>query len=186
VIILFNYSIDKTISVHYIYIMAQTQIGAYKIAAKMIGVTLKEYQAKLFSGEKWCSGCKQWHKISAFGKDANRSDKLSTVCFSYRKTMYDRKYIHKVRISKKGSRFVLPRDNDKRQARARINHLVDIGILSDPNDLNCSDCGHVYDKKIRHEYHHESYTADKQEIVIILCTKCHVKRHMENGTWGKR
>lgn len=166
--------------------MAQTQIGALKIAAKIIGVTLEEYQRRTFRGEKWCSGCKEWHIIELFGKDASRYDRLSTVCLAYRKTLYERKYIHRVRISKKGSRFVLPRDNDKKQARARVNHLIDIGIMSDPKELPCSDCGHIYKNDSRHEYHHESYNADKQEIVVVLCSKCHCSRHVKNGTWGKK
>jgi hypothetical protein len=166
--------------------MANTRDGAKKVASKLIGCTLDEYNKMVSSGHKWCTGCKQWHLITKFGKDSTRLDGLSCSCFDYRKTLYQRKHVKKIRVSKKGSRFSIPRNGDKKQARARVNHLIELGILEKPSSLPCSDCGHTCKGDMRHEYHHESYDVDHQEIVVVLCTSCHTKRHMILKTWGRR
>lgn len=164
--------------------MAQTKTGAIKTAAKTRNIPVDAYNRLVESGLKWCSGCKRWHIITEFGKDRYRGDGLAAACKVYRKKIYYKTYIHKVRISKKGSRYSIPRDGDKKQARHRTNHLIALGILPNPNTLLCADCGKIGIK--RNEYHHESYAAINQEIVVVLCTKCHAKRHMKTKTRGKK
>jgi hypothetical protein len=167
--------------------MAQTKNGAKIVAAKHQGITLSQYESNLSNGLLWCTGCKKWHIKNDFGKDSSRTSGYAATCLEYRQERGKRLYVHKPKISRKGCRFSIPRSGDKLQARHRANHLVDIGIIPDPNSVPCADCGHKHKKgEGRHEYHHESYAADKQEIVIALCSKCHAKRHILNGTWGKK
>lgn len=80
--------------------------------------------------------------------------------------------------SRLGTFAVAARDGDRKQARARVNHRVDIGLLADPNDLPCFDCGHVYaEGERRHEYdHYRGYAAANQLDVQVVCTTCHHRR----------
>ncbi len=73
---------------------------------------------------------------------------------------------------------VVPRDGDFKQARGRVNHLVNVGLLPDPNDVPCADCGHVFAVgERRHEYdHHHGYDAQHHECVESVCTTCHHAR----------
>lgn len=70
------------------------------------------------------------------------------------------------------------RDGDKRQARQRTNVEVKTGYRPHPNDLACTDCGHVYvPGGRRHEYdHHKGYAAEHHLSVEPVCTLCHAKR----------
>jgi len=156
--------------------MSQTEYGALLVAARKTGVSLIQYLDNRNSGLKWCSACKEWHKKELFTKDKSRYDGLSSVCALFRKKLYQESYVRKIRKSKKGCRYSVPRGGDKKQARHRINHLVEIGIIANPNSVSCVDCGHRGKDK-RHEYHHDSYTIKNQEIVVCLCSECHHKRH---------
>lgn len=157
--------------------MAQTKDGALKLSARATGLTVDEYLVKIKNGLKWCTGCKGWHHYSLFGLDSSRRDGLSQFCFSYRKILYKRMYKPRSRISKKGERFSSPRDGDKKQARARVNHLVYIGLLPNPNSLECSTC-HGGKKSKRIEYHHHNgYSKEFHEDVIPVCSTCHAVEH---------
>ena len=69
------------------------------------------------------------------------------------------------------------RDGDKKQARRRVNYLVDIGLLPDPDDVPCVDCGHLGADGPRHEYdHYLGYSAEHHEDVEAVCSGCHHKR----------
>jgi hypothetical protein len=48
--------------------------GVIKIAAKRVGLPLHEYCQKIKQGQKWCTRCKGWKPIEAFGLDSSRSD----------------------------------------------------------------------------------------------------------------
>lgn len=54
--------------------------GVRKQAAKRIGVSLAEYDARLIAGQKWCGRCRRWHARRLFGADSSRSDGLATTC----------------------------------------------------------------------------------------------------------
>ncbi|MFF5261307.1 hypothetical protein ACFY4C_20385 [Actinomadura viridis] len=62
-----------------------------------------------------------------------------------------------------------------------MNYLVDAGLIPDPNELPCVDCGHVYTpEQRRHEYdHHLGYAPEHHEDVEPVCTTCHHAREAE-------
>jgi len=146
-------------------------------AAARVGLTLAEYDAKVATGEKWCTGCKAWHQRDAFASDASRTDGLAARCreFVNRKGRSD--YVAKERPAL-GRRRVEARDGDEKQARHRVNYLVDAGLLPRPNTLPCTDCGHVWQPgERRHEYdHHLGYAPEHHEQVEAVCTTCHHAR----------
>ncbi len=161
--------------------MAQTSLGAAKIVAVKLGMSLDDYLRRNES-EKWCVGCKNWHSRSAFGADASRSDGLASQCLDWRKRHYTTTHVRKARQSRAGLFLVPTRDGDKKQARARVNHAVDVGRLPDPNSLPCVDCGHEYDGRRRHEYdHHMGYSAEHQFTVQAVCSVCHKCREVERA-----
>ena len=152
-------------------------IGVMKIAASRVGVTIEEYQARVNAGEKYCHACRGWHPRFEFPIDRSRGDGLSAVCRSARAKDHKDQYIPKPR--QHGRRLVAAREGDKRQARRRINFLVEIGALSRPNDLPCVDCGHFWrDGEMRHEYdHYLGYAPEHHEDVRCVCASCHRRRH---------
>jgi hypothetical protein len=150
-------------------------LGSLKTAASKIGVSFDEYIKLLRAGMKWCTACRMFHEVSRFAKDLHRGDGLSSICAESRNSTARQRYSPKERP--KGRRFVEARDGDKEQARGRVNHLVNIGLLSNPNDLPCTDCGHTDVKERRHEYdHYLGYEAKHHEDVEPVCTLCHAKR----------
>lgn len=70
------------------------------------------------------------------------------------------------------------RDGDKKQARRRVNYLVEQGRIPHPDDLPCMDCGDgVFSGVYRHEYDHaRGYDAENQLYVEPVCSKCHHNR----------
>lgn len=70
------------------------------------------------------------------------------------------------------------RDNDKVQARQRVNVEVRTGRRAHPNTLACVDCGHVWATgQRRHEYdHHLGYAPEHHGDVEPVCTTCHHTR----------
>ena len=154
--------------------MAQTKEGATAIAALKTGLSIEQYKNQIQSGLKWCHLCRKWHPVAQFGKDAYRYDGLSAVCKNAKNNLARARHVWKPKIQRIGRNFVLPRNGDKKQARRRVNYLIDIGILPKPNGLPCSSCGHEYDGERRHEYHHvDGYDSESHEKVAVLCAKCH-------------
>lgn len=167
--------------------MAQNSAGALKVAAKKIGVPIEEYVTRMANGQKWCTNCRQWHDVSHFGVDNSRHDKLTTSCSKSRNSKAMERYEPKLSVSKRGVRYAIARDGDKRQARARVNHLVYLGLLANPNSVPCTDCGHLGNDK-RHEYdHYKGYAAIHHETVEVVCSTCHAARHpIGRGRVGKK
>jgi hypothetical protein len=157
--------------------MAQTRDGAMKANAKKLGLSLTEYVARIDDGKRWCTGCKDWHPLTAFGGDASRYDGRAATCSAFRSERARARYVKKGRESKRGIFLVETRDGDKTQARNRVNHAVDVGAMPDPNTLQCAHCGRSRKESgVRHEYHHHrGYGADFQLDVIALCDTCHDK-----------
>lgn len=60
--------------------MALTKIGADKIAAKKIGISLDEYYALQNAGMKWCTKGKHWQPIEHFNIDRTRGSGLTSNC----------------------------------------------------------------------------------------------------------
>lgn len=79
------------------------------------------------------------------------------------------------------------RDGDKKQARRRVNYLVEQGRIPHPNSLPCIDCGHCHSPVAgRHEYdHHLGYGTSHQTDVEVVCSMCHHRRELERGVGGK-
>lgn len=165
--------------------MAQTKDGAVKVAAKRIGIPVAEYKANIHNELLWCTGCQAWHKEDGFNYDKSRWSGRSQSCRDYLKVEYRKRYKPVTPENRKrmGPPPGSERPGDKKQARHRVNVLVRTSKIPRPNDLSCSDCGHIHKKgERRHEYdHHEGYAIGKHTVVIALCSKCHHRRHPKNG-----
>lgn len=146
-------------------------------AAARLGISLAEYDENVAAGKKWCGGCRTWEPRDAFAADRSRGDGLMSHCRQSRNDAARSTYVPS-RGPEPGRRFVAPRDGDQKQARRRVNYLVDAGLIPDPNELPCTDCGHVHEAgERRHEYdHHRGYTAEHHEDVEAVCTTCHHAR----------
>jgi len=67
----------------------------------------------------------------------------------------------------------------EKQARRRINYLVEQGLIPHPNDLPCLDCGDMLfvRESSRHEYDHaKGYEGAEQLYVEPVCSRCHHNR----------
>ncbi|HUW00872.1 MAG TPA: hypothetical protein VMW08_00840 [Acidimicrobiales bacterium] len=148
--------------------------GATKTAAARIGCSHEEYASHLELGEKWCGGC-GWQPRSAFGSDRNRSDGLAALCRPCRRQRAKDRYERRDPPAP-GRRYVTARDDDRLQARGRVNHLVNVGVLPNPDEVACCDCDHRGSDR-RHEYDHFlGYAPEHHEAVEAVCTKCHHAR----------
>jgi hypothetical protein len=168
--------------------MAQTKIGALKIAAMKIGVSIEDYSNQRSAGLKWCMRCRDWHSEDCFGRDQTRSDGLDASCRESRNRRSRELYIPIPLEQRRplGIPRNPPRNGDKRQARHVVNLNVRTGKSPHPNSIPCFDCGHLGKDK-RHEYdHYLGYDSENHEKVQVVCTTCHVKREMERGAWGRR
>lgn len=152
-------------------------LGVFKGAAKRAGVSFEEYVQRADAGEKYCWKCTTWHPRSDFKVDRSRWDGLSPVCRLAASATRKSAYVPSER--KRERRFLVPtRDGDKRQARRRINYLVEHGLLPNPNDLPCMDCADmVFTCQYRHEYDHaKGYDGANQLYVEPVCSRCHHSR----------
>lgn len=154
--------------------MSGSARGALATAAGRVGASPTDYAHRIVAGEKWCVGCKDWHQIDEFGSDASRPDGRAATCLSYRRG----RYAPRERAPRLRGFLVETRDGDKRQARRRVNYLVEQGRIPPPNALPCTDCGHVWeDGGRRHEYDHASgYGVAEQLTVEAVCSACHHTR----------
>lgn len=129
--------------------------------------------------EKVCARCSETKPLTEFAADRSRADGLTYWCRPCRNARARTAY-HPQRNMQSGRRYVPPRDGDQKQARRRVNHLVDVGLLPAPNSVPCADCSHVWTTgERRHEYdHHLGYAADHHEDVEAVCTSCHHAREI--------
>lgn len=67
-------------------------IGAWRIAAKKIGVSVERYVSLRDSGMKWCGAHRQWEPRSAFLVDRSRRDGLYQSCRDGRNAASRRRY----------------------------------------------------------------------------------------------
>lgn len=159
--------------------MAQTRSGAILASANRLGLSTSEYIALVDGGNKWCCNCKQWHRAEEFGRDASRGDGTDPKCLRSRNALARARYVPKPRPMP-GRSFVPARDGDRDQARRRVNHFVECGLIPHPNSLRCHDCGHQWKPgERRHEYdHYLGYAPENHESVQAVCTQCHAQREM--------
>jgi len=157
-----------------------------KTAAKKIGIPVAVYEFKVRSGLKWCYKCREWKWRKGYSIDKSRGDGLKAYCIKCSKIRYKKTYQPKPKRIFRGRSFVPARDDDKKQARRRINYFVEKEIIQNPNSLSCVDCGHVHKKGgRRHEYdHYLGYDAENHEKVQPVCSKCHHVREKEKSSKG--
>lgn len=142
------------------------------------GVSLDEYDRLLDAGQKWCGRCRTFHPRAEFGADRSRGDGLAPACRTSKNSHGRAEYQPRPRPAP-GRRYAAARDGDKLQARGRVNHLVDVGLLPSPATLRCVDCGHLGPDR-RHEYdHHLGYAAEHHEDVEPVCNPCHARREVD-------
>ena len=160
--------------------MAGTKVGGLKRAAQCAGCSVEQYRDHVRRGRKWCTACKAWHQQTQFNRDRSRTDGLAARCRKGEHSFYRRRYVPKPLRRSSGTRRVAQRDGDRKQARRRVNYLVDIGVLPRPNSRLCVDCGHEWKSRARrHEYdHHLGYEAKHHEDVEVVCSRCHRKRQV--------
>lgn len=155
--------------------MAGTAVGAARAAAGRLGVTFDEYRRRQAAGERWCTGCKDWHAVTEFPPNTGS-------CRSFRNERKRSTYTPRPR-KRYGPLPKPARDGDRKQARQRINVEVRTGRRPRPNTLPCVDCGHVWaEGERRHEYdHHLGYAPEHHLTVEPVCTTCHARRARERG-----
>ncbi len=122
-----------------------------------------------------CSACHLLKPLSAFARDTSRPRGHSYVCNECRNATARARYTKKPIRSRRGTLLVPTRDGDKKQARRRVNHLVESGQLPRPGDVGCMDCGDAQGfSAARHEYDHaRGYDGTNQLYVEPVCTHCH-------------
>ena len=157
------------------------RLGAIKTAARRLGMSFDSYMAARRAGMKHCISCRQWLASESFCSDADRGDGKSAKCRSCSSSASRSGYTTKPRT--RGRVFVPAREGDRRQARRRVNYLVELGLIQHPNDVPCTDCGHLWSAgSRRHEYdHHLGYSAEHQLSVEAVCTTCHHARERARG-----
>ena len=141
-----------------------SRLGVTKIAAKRVGLSLKEYQAKIDAGLKWCHLCKTWRRRIQFNRDKDRGDGLCAICIDCRR----------VKVRKKRKGFVASK-KEKSQASSAISYEIKRGRMIHATQLPCRDCG----KSAQEYHHHLGYVKSHWLDVIPLCKSCHVQRHWE-------
>jgi len=148
--------------------------GVLRQAAGRVGVSVDEYAERVSRGLKWCTGCREWHERAAFFTDRSRSDGLAASCAVAMRARYK----SRATGAPMGPPPSPARDGDVEQARQRVNVLVRTRRLPRPNDLPCTDCGHIWSEgERRHEYdHHLGYAAEHHLSVEAVCTTCHHAR----------
>ena len=153
--------------------MAGTVAGVMKAAARRVGVSPDRYIELLATGQRWCYACRAFHAREAFGADRTRGDGLDRRCLVRRRVTVRKP---RPKTGPRGWR-VPARDGDKKQARRRVNYLVEQGRIPAPGDLPCKDCGADGKGPLRHEYDHpRGYAADHQLDVEAVCSRCHHAR----------
>ncbi len=160
--------------------MSGTKAGAEKMAARRIGLPVEEYRRQRESGARWCTGCAEWHPVTAFGKGGAHRD----AAFECR--VARRRRLRKKRGDKWGQRnfpdrLKDPVSGDKRQARERIHTLIRRGTLKRAQDRPCTDCGHTGADRVHHYDHHLGYKAEHHEHVEPVCSQCHYDRSVARG-----
>lgn len=126
---------------------------------------------------KQCSRCGAVKPRSAFSSDKSRVDGLAYWCRDCRNERARSCYEPKGRPSRRG--WLAPvRDGDRKQARRRINYLVEQGLLPRADDEPCVDCFDMLPTPGgRHEYDHAwGYDGENQLRVEPVCQRCHRNR----------
>lgn len=142
--------------------------GAWFNAARTLGIGLDEYAARRRDGERWCTFHRTWHP-----KQDMAGGKKPSMCAE------GLRLYHRQRYKPTGRSIGRPpaptREGDRRQARRRVNYMVERGDIPKASERRCVDCGHQAE-----EYdHHNGYDADHHLEVEPVCKPCHVERERQ-------
>lgn len=109
----------------------------------------------------------------------NRVEEGRRLCKPCKNSRVRSQYVKRGRQGRHG--WLVPtRDGDKKQARRRVNYLVEQGLIPNPNDLPCIDCAdEVFVQPRQHEYDHaRGYNGVNQLYVEPVCVPCHHNREV--------
>ena len=127
---------------------------------------------------KTCGGpCGEAKPLAAFAQDASRPDGHTYWCRECRNARSRERYIRKGHPGRRGW-LAATRDGDRRQARRRVNYLVEQGLIPRPDELPCVECADMLlTDGGRHEYDHaRGYDGENQLYVEPVCQRCHRNR----------
>jgi len=116
-------------------------------------------------------------KCGASLTNENRVEVGRNLCKPCKNAAVRARYVKRPHPGRRG--WLAPtRDGDRKQARRRVNYLVEQGLIPHPNDLPCLDCGDmVFTDRPRHEYDHaRGYDGENQLYVEPVCARCHRAR----------
>lgn len=133
---------------------------------------------------KTCARCREMKPVEAFAVDRSRRDGRTYWCRDCRNARSRAKHRPVLPMKRpRGRSYADARHGDRKQARRRVNYLVEAGLIPSPNELPCADCGHVFDGSApRHEYdHYRGYAAEDHEHVQAVCSPCHHRREQGRG-----
>lgn len=127
---------------------------------------------------KTCTTCEAQKPRASFGADKSRADGLAYVCRDCKNAAARAKHVRSTRTDFRRGWCAPTRNGDKKQARRRINYLVEQGRIPHPDDVPCMDCcDMVFSVDHRHEYDHaRGYDGENQLYVEAVCSKCHHAR----------
>lgn len=179
--------------------MAGTKVGATKVAAGKLGVTVTEYLARKEAGFRWCWCCRTWKLAGLFPRSSGPKGAVSGQCLECSRvkvrkntkgrpgSMRGRRHTaaarHNMSLAHQGSRnhrwkggtSPLPeQDREKLLGRRAINHAVEAGRLAPPGQLPCIHCG----GQAQEYHHHRGYAPCHELDVQALCIKCHRHIHL--------
>jgi hypothetical protein len=148
--------------------------GGWHDGARRNGLEVHKYLAKRAAGQKRCRRCRLWLATTRFSSDRSRSDGLKTICRKCSTAVRKKTGAPRGR----GPQASPERDGDAKQARRRVNVLINTGRLPRPNDCACHDCGHIHAAgERRHEYdHYLGYGTGNHLKVQAACSRCHHTR----------
>lgn len=92
--------------------MTQTPIGARRVLAAKLGISLDDLLLKMAAGEKWCWKCREWKPIGQFNADRTRYDGRSSTCQACSRV--------KVRVCTKGRVSTFKGRTHTAEARAKL------------------------------------------------------------------
>lgn len=126
---------------------------------------------------KTCVRCGELKPVEGFARDRSRPDGLTYWCRDCRNSRARALYEPKGHPGRRGW-LAAVRNGDKKQARRRINYLVEQGLIPRPDDLPCVDCADMLlSDGGRHEYDHaRGYDGEDQLYVEPVCQRCHRNR----------
>lgn len=107
----------------------------------------------------------------------NRVELGRRLCKACKNSAIRARYVKRGHPGRRGWQAAT-RDGDKKQARRRVNYLVEQNQIPAASDLPCFDCADMLPTDGgRHEYDHaKGYDGENQLYVEPVCQRCHRNR----------